>query len=289
MGIATVGRREQLTQTLFQLAKQTRLPDALVICPAEVSDYDPAVASILPFPVLSVAAPRGSSSQRNAIIAACADADIMVFFDDDYYPNPDYLAEAEKLLQLQNIVVARGYLLADGIGGPGIEQEQALRLIADRKPLPPWDSAIKTTYGGYGCNMVIKMATVRQHGIRFDENLPLYGWQEDIDFSRALAAYGRVVICLRMTGVHLGTKRGRTSGLRFGYSQIANPVYLCKKGTMSPGYAGWMVLKNLLANILKSLWPEPWVDRRGRLKGNIRALGDLARGRMDPRRILCME
>lgn len=289
MGIATAGRREQLTLTLLQLARQTRPPDALVVCPAELSDYDPAVAEILPFPVRSVAAPRGLPAQRNAIIAACVDADLMVFFDDDYYPSPDYLAETEKLFQVQNIVVARGYILADGIGGPGIEPEQALRLIANRKPLPPWDSAIKATYGGYGCNMVVRMNTARRHGIAFDENLPLYGWQEDIDFSRALAAYGRVVICLRMTGVHLGSKRGRTSGLKFGYSQVANPVYLCKKGTMSPGYAGRLVLKNLLANVLKSLKPEPWVDRRGRLKGNIQALGDLARGRIDPRRILCME
>ncbi|AZO77314.1 hypothetical protein B5U98_17255 [Bosea sp. Tri-39] len=35
-----------------------------------------------------------------------------------------------------------------------------------------------------------------------------------------------------LRGVHRAVKRGRTSGLRVGYSQIANTVYLARKGTM---------------------------------------------------------
>ena len=29
----------------------------------------------------------------------------------------------------------------------------------------------------------------------------------------------------------------RTSGLELGYSQIANPIYMLRKGTMTPSYA----------------------------------------------------
>ena len=35
-----------------------------------------------------------------------------------------------------------------------------------------------------------------------------------------------------------------------------------------------------------SLRPEPWIDRRGRLAGNLRALRDLVTGRLAPGRIL---
>jgi hypothetical protein len=46
--------------------------------------------------------------------------------------------------------------------------------------------------------------------------------------------------------------------------------------------------RNLGANLLHAPRPEPFIDRRGRLRGNLLALGDLLRGRCDPRRILAM-
>jgi hypothetical protein len=44
--------------------------------------------------------------------------------------------------------------------------------------------------------------------------------------------------------------------------------------------------KNMLANGLRSFSPEPWVDRRGRLLGNMRAIKDLIGGKMSPERAL---
>jgi hypothetical protein len=88
-----------------------------------------------------------------------------------------------------------------------------------------------------------------------------------------------------LSGVHLGVKSGRTSGLRFGYSQIANPIYLMRKGTMSLSFGGKSILKNLAANLFRSVRPEAYVDRVGRLKGNLFALGDLVRGKLHPGRI----
>jgi hypothetical protein len=44
--------------------------------------------------------------------------------------------------------------------------------------------------------------------------------------------------------------------------------------------------RNIAANALKTLRPEPWVDRRGRLLGNLRAIADLVTGRLDPRKVL---
>ena len=85
--------------------------------------------------------------------------------------------------------------------------------------------------------------------------------------------------------MHLGNKRGRTSGLRLGYSQIANPVYMLRKGSLSFDYAMRQLGRNVIKNVARAAWPEPWVDRRGRLKGNFIALVDLLRGRIEPDRI----
>jgi hypothetical protein len=46
------------------------------------------------------------------------------------------------------------------------------------------------------------------------------------------------------------------------------------------------VAHNLVANTVKSFWPEPHIDRRGRLKGNLQALYHLLRGRIEPEYIL---
>lgn len=144
-------------------------------------------------------------------------------------------------------------------------------------------------YNAYGCNMAIRMAPVRQHGLRFDETLPLYGWLEDVDFSRRLAPYGKIVKSPSLCGVHLGVKSGRNSGLKFGYSQIANPLYMVRKRTLSPARALAQISRNLCMNRLKLRAPEPWIDRAGRWRGNRLALADMLRGRLSPQRILEMD
>ena len=85
----------------------------------------------------------------------------------------------------------------------------------------------------------------------------------------------------------MGQKNGRLSGVMLGYSQIANSLYLAQKATVPRVYWRLMV-KNIAANVLRSFAPEPYVDRRGRLKGNLMALSDLMHGKMSPSRILEM-
>ncbi len=141
-------------------------------------------------------------------------------------------------------------------------------------------------FNGYGCNMAVRWSDVAGKDIWFDENLPLYSWAEDVDYSRHVARYGRVVKSSRLVGVHLGTKQGRTSGVRFGYSQVANQAYLFRKGVVSLKFATLFGLRNILANLRGAVVPESYIDRRGRLLGNWYGLVDLLRGRSSPRRIL---
>jgi hypothetical protein len=287
VGVATVGRREVLAKMTDFLARQTRLPDHLVICPVAPGDVDTEALERFPAPTLVVSGPIGLPAQRNRILSAIPEADIIVFFDDDFFSDPSYLSNLETIfLANPDVVAITGYLLADGAKGPGLSVEEGFEIVQAGAQSAPDNTPLVDFYGAYGCNMSFRLEPVRRQRILFDENLPLYGWQEDIDFALRLAPHGRVTKSEALRGVHLGIKVGRTSGVRFGYSQIANPIYLIRKGTMSWKHARMLMWRNLAANLVRSFYPEPWVDRRGRLKGNVLALIDMVLGRISPSRIL---
>ncbi|WP_036288076.1 glycosyltransferase family 2 protein [Methylocystis sp. ATCC 49242] len=280
IAIATTGRPRTVAETLRRLTRQTRAPDRLVVVGAATEDA-PQVTQGAEF---FVAPGRGLSLQRNHALDLIADeADVVVFIDDDYVPEPGFLAGVERLFTDRGeVVAASGHLIADGIHSRGLTFEEADALIAAYRQ--PGDYRLVDDTGTYGCNMAFRLSAAPR--VRFDENLPLYSWLEDTDFSAQYARVGRVVRTNHFAGVHLGVKSGRTPGVRLGYSQIVNPLYLVRKGTAAPRFALGLASRNLIANIVKSLRPEPWIDRRGRLRGNLLALADIARGRADPRRVL---
>ncbi len=287
VGIATAGRPVILTQMLLRLKRQTRAPDHIVVCAPKASDVEGAVEASPGVSVLT--GPRGLSCQRNAILRNLTSCDVLVFFDDDFIAADDYLAGVEQIM-LNNpaVVMTTGRVLADGILGPGLSFEAADAALKADSVAPLDGGAMDEVDNGYGCNMSVRLEPARVHGLLFDERLPLYGWLEDADFGRQLARLGRVVKTDATRGVHLGIKLGRQPGLKLGYSQIANPVYLMRKGTMSWGRGLTLMSRNIAMNLLRSLRAEPWVDRRGRLYGNACALADLVLGRLDPQRILSL-
>ncbi|MGY2046795.1 glycosyltransferase family 2 protein [Methylobacterium sp. JK268] len=281
VGLATVGRPEVCGETLTRLCVQTRLPDRVLVSVPSPSDLAAPAPEGLPTTVL--VGPRGLTRQRNAILTALDDVDLVCFFDDDFVPDPGYLAALERaFLADPGLIGATGRVLADGITGPGYSFAEADRVLGGASPGsgPP-----VPVYSLYGCNMAFRVAPLRAAGLSFDEVLPAYGWLEDVDFSRRAARLGRLARVGEASGVHLGVKGGRQSGRRFGYSQVANPLYLVGKGSYALPRAGWLMGRNLAMNLLRGLRPEPHVDRRGRLVGNLRALADLARGRLHPGRI----
>ncbi|WJR81407.1 glucosyll transferase family 2 [Bradyrhizobium sp. NP1] len=287
VGIATIGRRDILSQAVKVIAEQARLPDRLVISVVNEKDVDTEYLKQFPVAASVVQSAIGSAAQRNRIITELFDADVVVFFDDDFFPCNDYLVQIERIfLAHDDVMATTGRPIEDGINGPGLGVEHARSVIAQAAQAASSELEVTRTVGTYGCNMAFRLAPIREHAILFDENLPLYAWQEDIDFSAQVARYGRVIESSLLKGVHLGNKGARSSGVRFGYSQIANPVYLARKGTMGWSYALSLMCRNLAANLLRSANPEPWVDRRGRLKGNALALLDVATGRVRPGRIL---
>ncbi len=289
IGIPTLGRAPILLQTIHSFTRQQRLPDLVVISCTGDADVAGLKDANLPFAIKVVSGPKGATLQRNRILATLKPGDIALLLDDDFLMAADYLTRLERIFDAApDVAMATGTVLADGILGPGYSHDQGRAIIQAHRDGTPGEGLVDVA-NGYGCNFAFRADPVIEHGIRFDERLPLYSWLEDVDFSTQISPHGRIVRAEALRGVHLGTKSGRTPGLLFGYSQIANPIYLMRKGTMPAGRAVAQMLRNIAANIVRSVVPQPWADHRGRLRGNLLAIGDVLRGRASPERILSLK
>jgi len=285
IGIATRGRPAILAETIAELARQTRPPDSILVC--HVGEEDVGDLPTLRPDIAFLRAEAGLPRQRNAILDAAGE-DIVLFLDDDFLAAPPYLDVLARVMAARpDCVVATGTVIADGAKGPGLSVAEGRAILAADTP-PPDPLAAAPHFNGYGCNMAFRMAPVRAHGIRVDEALPLYAWYEDIDVTRRLAAHGTILRLAGARGVHLGVKAARTPGVRLGYSQVVNPIYLARKGSFPWSHAIPSAARHCAINLARSLLPEPHVDRWGRFRGNMLALADMMRGRIDPGRILSL-
>jgi GT2 family glycosyltransferase len=275
--IATIGRPELVAPMLAALEHQTRPPDRIVISATKPADVDLGAtdgrAEVL-------YGEKGLTRQRNRGLDLIeADCDVVVFFDDDFVPARDWIEQLDTAwAEHPQKMCLGGIVLADGINGPGISLDEAQDIVK-RDETTPRTSTVRQGFAPYGCNMAFRTCAIA--GQRFDERLPLYGWQEDLDFGARIEPTG----CLkveRMRGVHMGIKSGRVPGVRLGASQVINNAYLYRKGTMSFDRALKFGLRNVLANLAGSFRPQTVVDRRGRLKGNLIGLYQVLLGRPDP-------
>jgi hypothetical protein len=277
---ATKGRANILVEVFDRLRHQSRKPDSIIIsCPA----LDDAGELARRGDVKLVLGPAGLPHQRNAALRQLdTETAIVVFFDDDFVAHRDWLANVEQAFEEDpEIVAITGRVLADGVKGAGISIDQADQILQS------WDGQsadlIRTDYSPYGCNMAFRRSAIRD--VLFDERLVLYGWLEDHDFGGALRKRGGRSIKLGSAcGVHLGAKAARVTDRKYGYSQVVNPIYLYRKGTMTLGAAADHVFRNLASNLVLSLRPEAHIDRAGRLRGNIIGLKEVLLGRATPER-----
>ena len=281
--IATAGRKEVVAKLLSHLSQQHVPPDEVILSVADAAHLP--VGSWPSLRVRSVFGKPGLPAQRNTAIDEALDRfDILTFLDDDFIPANDYLDVVRRAFSNNpSWAVATGHVIRDGVTTGGIDWDEGLRILhADTRD--DHRGKVFDRIGGYGCNMSIRTSIVGT--LRFDERLVLYGWQEDTDFTSQLRRQGRVVCLGDLRGVHLGVRSGRVSGERFGYSQVVNPIYLVRKGSVPALFAFRLMFRNIVANLVHSVHPESYVDRRGRLRGNILALRHVAAGRIEPEFIL---
>lgn len=284
--VATRGRPDDVQTLVGMLARSTRLPDRVVIVGANASDWQGVDQLATPFPIVTLTCPQpGLPRQRNVAIAHLMERieidSVVAFFDDDFVPHDRWIEEAVAVLVRDPAVIGvTGAVLRDGAKTQAVPMDEAMQLVVQ---WPGGDGEVAGVSSLYGCNMAVRASVFGQ--ARFDERLPLYGWLEDLDFSGQIARAGRLVRAAGCAGVHRGAKGARVSGRRYGYSQIANPLYLAGKGTCRVPEAGVFVARALLSNLLRSTRRHPVFDYRGRLRGNLCALGDMVRGRMRPEAI----
>lgn len=283
--IATRGRPAIVADLVERLAHQTRPADRIVVVGAREEDI--AALDGARRGLTALVGRQGSALQRNDGLAIVrAEADWIVFFDDDFLPSRCWLQNAvETFTRNPDLAGLTGTVLADGIHNGGIAAKEAEAIVTARDENPPQSIGIHHGVGPYGCNMAFRASAIA--GLTFDERLPLYAWLEDSDFGGQIArSGGKTARADALWGVHLGHRIGRERGERLGYSQVANPLYLAAKGTLPRHFLLKQMLRNVTANFVRSIKPEPFADRRGRLKGNLVALADLMRGRLAPERVL---
>ena len=209
--IASHGRPDLLQKVLTHLMSQRRIPDEVVISAVDSKDIPRAIDTIAN--VRCIFGNAGLTSQRNrGISCLIGTADVITFIDDDFIVGEDYFLNLESFFEVDNSIAGvTGEVIADGAASSGLTYEQGLELTEQysKRAKTPYTREIQ---GTYGCNMAFRTSSIGS--VRFDERLPLYGWQEDLDFSGAMRAEGRIVKTNRVWGVHLGTKRGKGSETR---------------------------------------------------------------------------
>ncbi|TXM67320.1 glycosyltransferase [Methylobacterium sp. WL69] len=275
---ATYGRPETLSLTYDSVRRQTIRPASVIVSCVHEGDAGRLVECK---EVRVIVGAKGLCRQRNLALAEIPNsADVIVFFDDDFVPHPRWIESVLAVFEARpEIAAVTGNLLADGIKGPGLSIEEAFARV---DAAPDGDTSwVAQPYSPYGCNMAFRRSMIE--GATFDERLVLYGWLEDRDFGAVLANRGGATIKIGTArGVHMGVKGGRTSGVQLGYSQVVNPVYLNRKGTMRAWLVAQHIFGNVASNLFRAFRPEPFIDRAGRLRGNLMGFFDLARGRIIP-------
>lgn len=282
--IASKGRPELVPLMLEQLEAQSQRPARVIYSVHQESDIGARPTCTLP--VEYVFGPPGSTIQRNSALRTLGDGiDVVIFFDDDFVPSKFWVERVLAIFERLDVVAVTGHVVWDGAQSPGTSWSAGLEIVVARDAAVSAGAAVEPDLREnailYGCNMAMRLSALRDIG--FDERLVLYGWLEDRDVSVRLSKLGKVCTTRDVWGVHLGMKTGRTSGVRLGYSQVVNPWYLHHKGTMTCRQAAGSILRPLAANLVKSFFPEEYIDRRGRLKGNLLGLLELFRYRKNCR------
>jgi glycosyltransferase involved in cell wall biosynthesis len=267
--IATAGRPDILHDTIQSLYRQSIAPFEIIVCLPDYASIRPSTAAVSKV----IESLRGLCPQRNAGLKAVR-GEYTLFLDDDIELPPDYMKICLRIMQQNpHIALVGGWAFIEGTG-----RAEALELIAKEAAIDDSLPDCVPAFSCYGCNMFVRSDIARRE--LFDENLPLYGWLEDYDWSRRIAKHGAVAWSAKARVVHLRTPSGRTDSRLFGYSQIANPLYLYHKGTM-PGRKLVSHWAGSLAGNLRHL-------RKSHLRGNSLALWDFVCGRIHPRRILAI-
>jgi GT2 family glycosyltransferase len=282
--ICTINRPVIVDETLRSLLRQPQFRSEIILSSGSPSSLAPETAR-LPR-VNLVEGVKGLTRQRNAALQL-VDSPYVLFLDDDVELDPEYIDRMESLFEQQpDIAIACGHAVLDRLETRSlVTREMAFRALNETARSNGWEPGPRWIRGH---NMFVRSEVAKRTG--FDERLPLYALYEDLDFVARSQKHGKAARNMEARIVHLGTMTGRINEVRLGYSQFANAWYLVRKGIWQFGVVLKVWAVQLGGNLVWSMVVRKaeLADRRSRLKGNLFAIADLIRGRLDPGNIVAM-
>src|SRR5262249_44867988 len=139
-------------------------PDVIVVCVSSNADLGD-----IPFEfpaIVTLFGGRGLAQKRNAILRHLSDLDVLIFLDDDFLVDRDYVAATEAAFASDDaIAMSTGDVIADGVCGPGLDVTEARLALVDAGR--PAVAAPHDVYSAYGCNMSLRFDLARRHELTF--------------------------------------------------------------------------------------------------------------------------
>jgi glycosyltransferase involved in cell wall biosynthesis len=280
--IASTRRPQALHDTLESLSEQSSPPDRVVLSLVQPDDFDGRWPKGLTG--ITVIEAAGASAQRNAGIRHLLPGTrVVVFLDDDVTLAPDCLGNGEVVFRERpDLMILSGTFLRDG----GIGHPEARELLI-HTPRPA-SAAFTPASSCYGCLLFVRRILLEKE--TFDERLSGYSFLEDVDFARRGMRHGQVGHFSGAVYVHLRIGSGRVNDRQFGYTQMVNPFYLYRKGSLHFRELGQCWFSGLASNVVFSFLGQFWgrvpTDYRRRLTGNLKGLWELLLGKAAPERCL---
>lgn len=222
--IPTKDRHKDIIRCLNSLENQSMLPNEIIIIDSSEAinkskELEEKIKKYNKFEIkYQYTDKRGAAVQRNiGINEISKGSEFVFFFDDDVVLEKDYIEVIYKMYKndIKNEIGGiAGYTLIDGnTVYDGNEKEE----LIDVKSL-------------YGCCSSYRTSAIK--GIFYDENLALYSWLEDWDFSFRVSKKYKLKKCNIAYLYHYHSPSGRVSERKFGFVQIANRNYLYKKNNI---------------------------------------------------------
>lgn len=284
--IVTKDRLDDLRKAVATLAKQTVLPEQIIIID---SSNEPILREQLGFnelPILLQHSSPGITLQRNLARSLVApDADVVLYIDDDVTLPPTTLALlATHFESKPNMIGLTGNMSQEDPVSVLKRVVGFLTLLYTSKPYGVTTGLFnlinratrqQTVAWLPGAFMAWRWKTIRT--LAFDEWFTHYGLAEDFEFSQRAAAHGQLIVDPEIVIHHHHSTVGR-DWTAFGYMRIINRRYLLKKYFWNNwqyriGF-WWSTLWLLVFNVIHAIVSK---QHQEELMGNFKGLTHLSR------------
>jgi GT2 family glycosyltransferase len=240
--VPTIGRNAELRRMLASLARQSRLPDEVII----VDEDESSRALVDGFSQLNIRVivlPGSASAKRNAGTKAVGpDVTLVGFMDDDIVLEPAAIEAMAAFWEQAASGLAGAscnYVNAPRGFGQGLKRLAAWSMLGlyERRPGGVARSGFQTrmtdfretTYVRWLPSGAAFYAREVLDQVRFDEWFENYSYLEDLDFSYWIGKKYKLAVVAGARFCHYPSGVGRPSAYLFGKKEVLNRLYFVSK------------------------------------------------------------